>query len=741
MNKQLKEEILRVLTEAGGKAMNPKQIYAKGEFVLDLNAKDLLPALEQLASEKLLIQADKGRFMIPMPAHSYTGKIEITRAGAGYLVMDEGEDIFIEQHNTQHAMHNDIVEVVVNKGHGRKQMQGKVVRIISRAKTNFTGIFVQKGNLNFVVPDDKRLSKDIIIPANTIKGTVGRDMKVIAEITGWPKGSGNPEGRILQILGAAGENETEMNAIVSEFGFASDFTDAVKAEADTFGTKISADDLKDREDYRKILTFTIDPETAKDFDDALSWRILDNGNYEIGVHIADVSHYVKPNTEIDKEAYVRATSVYLVDRVIPMLPHNLSDNLCSLVPQQDRLTFAVLFEIDADFKVVKYRFAKSVIYSDVRFSYEQAQDILEMKSEFPVVKGIDTKDVLAKLNEMAKHYQKLRFDHGSIAFESVEYRFVLDEKGKPIGLTTKVRKDTHKLIEEFMLMANKTVAQYVYGNKEQKGPRRPFIYRTHDSPAESKLLDLKNFASKWGYKIQIENDNVVRKSINELSKAIEGKPEQGVLQQMSIRSMAKAIYTTDHPSHFGLAFDYYSHFTSPIRRYPDLIAHRLLFAYINGRTMQEEVGWTESKLIDAAKHCSNMEQKASEAERASIKYKQAEYMQDHVGEVFDAVITGVTDFGIFAEIIENKCEGMIRLNSLKDDQYDFDSVNMQVTGRFSFKKYKLGDTVKVLVKAASALSRTIDLQMVESGSGFPKQKRSGGVRNGFRIDPKKKNRR
>lgn len=533
-----------------------------------------------------------------------------------------------------------------------------------------------------------------------INGAQSND-KVLVEVIEWASGEKNPTAKVLDILGKAGENDAEIHSIMAEFGLPFEFPEKVEKESNKIDEGITPQEIKKRWDFRKVLTFTIDPEDAKDFDDALSFETLENGNYQIGVHIADVTHYVQPNTALDEEAFDRATSVYLVDRTIPMLPEKLSNGLCSLRPNEDKFTFAAVFEMDKTGVIKKEWFGKTIIHSDHRFSYEGAQEVLETG------KGVYAKE-LKILNDLAHKLRKARFDKGAVNFETTEVKFKLDEQGKPLAVIPKIRKDAHKLIEEFMLLANKQVATFVYSMKKGED-KNTFVYRTHDFPDPEKVAVFAQFAKQFGHKLHVEEKTISR-SLNKLMDEIEGKPEQTVLQSLAVRSMAKAKYTTDAKGHFGLAFEHYTHFTSPIRRYPDMMVHRLLQHYID---QGKSVGKKEFE--DKCLHSSEREKRAADAERASIKYKQVEFMSlMDKGTTYDGLISGVTEWGIFVEIIETKCEGMIRLADLDDDYYEFDEKNYCVVGRRRRKIYTLGDQVRVVVKKTDVDKRTIDLAFAKT---------------------------
>jgi ribonuclease R len=709
-NKSLVDKISRVFAEAGRKTLNPKQIAAKLGIESTQDINDLLRTLKQMVAQQMLEEVSPGRYVAALSYRFITGKIDMTQHGSAYVISDEGkDDIFIAPEYLNRALHGDTVKIQLLAVKPGAKLAGEVIEIIARAKTKFVGTVKLHYNYAFLIPDDKKMYADIFIPKEHINGAKD-GVKAVAEITDWHIAERNPFGKITEVLGKPGEHNTEMNAIIAEFGFASKFDESVEKAAAKIPEKISNKEIKSREDFRNTLTFTIDPEDAKDFDDALSYKALNNGNIEVGIHIADVSHYVKAGDIIDKEAYERGTSVYLVDRTIPMLPEKLSNVLCSLRPNEDKLTFSVIVELNSNAQVVRSRFAKTIIHSKRRFTYEEAQERIESGQG-------DLAQELITLNNLAIKMRERRFKNGAISFESNEVKFKLDENFKPVGVFLKVRKDAHKLIEEFMLLANRLVAEF--GSKKNKtGKAKTFIYRVHDHPNEEKLKLFKIFAARFGYKLETSNEKSIAASINHISAQVEGKPEQNIIQSQAIRTMAKAIYSTKKTGHFGLGFTHYTHFTSPIRRYPDLMVHRLLFEYMNGgKSVNQDV------FEEYCKKSSAMEVKAAEAERASIRYKQVEYMQDFVGHEFDAIISGITDWGIYAEMTMFKCEGMIRLADLDDDYYVYDEQNQWILGRYTHKKYQLGDTIKVLVLRTDIFKRQIDLAMVSNhkASAFKKQ--------------------
>lgn len=692
--------VLEVFQKSGQQLLNPKQVSAK----LKLNDADARDTISEILRDEVrkgtLREPERGRFQLKELKTFVTGKVDLTTDGSAFIITeDELEaDIYVAPRKLRNALHGDKVRVYVYaKQKGGRKKEGEIVEIIERAKMDFTGIVKLSDRFAFFVPDDRKMQHDIFIPLADLNGAKDNE-KAIAHISEWPEGAKNPIGKITHVLGKQGDNNAEMNAILADFGFPLAFPKAVEEDADAIPEAIPESEIAKRRDFRKILTFTIDPFDAKDFDDAISFQKLPNGNYEIGVHIADVSHYVLPDSPLDVEAYDRGTSVYLVDRVIPMLPERLSNGLCSLRPNEDKLCFSAVFELDEQANIHSEWFGRTVIHSDKRFAYEEAQELIEGKQA-------DFAKEILKLNELAYILRERKFKAGAISFESAEVKFKLDELGKPIGVYVKERKDAHKLIEDFMLLANRRVAEFIA--KKGKGKNKyTFVYRAHDSPKEEALLNFSQFAGKFGYKINTQSDKTIAFSLNALLEDVEGKKEQNVLTQLAIRSMAKAIYTTKKSSHYGLAFDYYTHFTSPIRRYPDVLVHRLLAHYLNDGTSANAEHYEKLCV-----HASAMEKRAADAERASVKYKQAEYLKDNVGSVFEGVISGVTEWGMYVEIIENKCEGMIRLRDISDDFYVLDEKNYCIIGQRKKRKYQLGDSVRIQVKKVDLSKRQIDFSL------------------------------
>lgn len=697
----LTQMIVGVLEKSPHKPLNYKQIAAQ----LHIDEADGRKAVQQIMAEQskksgLFNQVSQGKYILREIKAFVTGKIDMTADGSAFVVLDDEfeDDIYIAPRKLRQALHGDVVKVhAYEKKRGRKK-EGEVVEIIERARTEFTGIISVSPGFAFFIADDRKMLHDIFIPLDNLHGAAHGE-KVVVSIVNWPADSKNPVGTVKYVLGKKGENDTEMNAILADFGFPLEFPKGVEKEAEAIPGEIEAEEIQKRRDFRSVMTITIDPEDAKDFDDAISFQVLENGHYQVGVHIADVTHYVRPDSALDMEAYERGTSVYLVDRVIPMLPERLSNDLCSLRPHEDRLSFSAVFEMDEKGNIHQEWFGKTVIHSDRRFSYEEAQELIEGKQ------GEFSNEILT-LNRIAYALREKKFKHGAINFESTEVRFRLDEKGKPLGVYVRERKDAHKLIEDFMLLANRRVAEFI--GKQGKGKnKKTFVYRSHDAPNPENISAFAQFAARFGHKFSFKNDRDTARSLNNLMEHIEGSIEQNVLTSLAIRSMAKAIYTTQKTSHYGLAFDYYTHFTSPIRRYPDMMVHRLLEYYLQGGSNANQDHY--EKLCE---HSSQMEKKAADAERASVKYKQAEFLQDQIGTLYKGVITGVTEWGIYVEIQENKCEGMVRLRDLTDDFYALDEKNYAVRGQRKKKVYQLGDEVEIKIKKVDLSRRQIDFTMI-----------------------------
>ena len=697
-----REKILELLDSQPGKAFSTQQVIKKLGLKKREDIKEATLLLYELEDQEAIRQLNNGSFVSNQKNEAYTGIVDHVSSRFAYIKIggDKG-DIYVKGKDLGSAVDGDTVTVqVLSTRHGEHQ-EGKVTGVIRRNRNRYVGkIEVSKGYA-FVVPDHRKMHQDFFIYTENINGASTGD-KVIIEVTSWAEDDKKPEAKVIEVLGKAGENEAEIHSIMAEFGLPFRFGDVVEQESKKIDEGITDKEIRKRRDFRDVVTFTIDPVDAKDFDDALSFRKLENGNYEIGIHIADVTHYVKPNTALDSEAYDRATSVYLVDRTIPMLPERLSNELCSLRPNEDKLTFAAVFELDDKAKIQNEWFGRTIIHSDCRFSYEEAQTILEKGH------GI-LADELRTLNDFAKKLRKERFAKGAVNFETTEVKFKLDEKGRPLAVIPKIRKDAHKLIEEFMLLANKQVATFVYNYKKGK-EKNTFVYRIHDFPDPEKVKDFSLFARQFGHKMNVEEQSISR-SLNQLMEAIEGKPEQNILEQLAIRTMAKAKYSTEAKGHFGLAFQHYAHFTSPIRRYPDMMVHRLLQHYLD-----EGKPVSNAEYEEKCVHTSEREKRAADAERASIKYKQVEFMTYAENKVYEGLISGVTEWGLYVEIVETKCEGMIKLADLTDDFYEFDERSYRVVGRKKKKIYTLGDRVKVRVKKTDIDKRLIDLVFADTKS-------------------------
>ena len=694
-----KQVILSLLDAQPRQGLTLTQIIRKTGAKKKEDLKKIDRFIDSLLESGRIKQLANGSFI---PSRAIGGKDEEEFAGVvdhvssrfAYVNIGQEQDVYVKAKDLASAVHGDTVKITIfNTRHGQHR-EGKVVEVLKRNRTRFVGRMELSPNFGFVIPDFKKIHQDFFVYPENMMGARTND-KVVIEVLSWAEDDKKPEAKVVQVLGKAGENEAEIHSIMAEFDLPFKFPENVEQESLTIDEGITAREIKKRRDFREVTTFTIDPADAKDFDDALSFRKLENGNYEIGVHIADVTHYVKPNTGLEKEAFDRATSVYLVDRTIPMLPEKLSNGLCSLRPNEDKLTFAAVFEIDPKGKVHDQWFGRTIIHSDKRFSYEEAQEILES--------GLGAfAEELGILNDLAKKLRKERFAKGAVNFETTEVKFRLDEKGIPLAVIPKIRKDAHKLIEEFMLLANKYVATFIYEYKKGK-EKNTFVYRIHDFPDPDKVKDFALFAKQFGHRMNVEEASI-SKSLNKLMADIEGKPEQNVLEQLAIRTMAKAKYSTEPKGHFGLAFQHYSHFTSPIRRYPDMMAHRLLQHYLDDGNPVSR-GEYEERCI----HSSEREKRAADAERASIKYKQVEFMTYAEKKDYDGLISGVTEWGIYVEIIETKCEGMIRMADMTDDFYEFDEKNYRIIGRKTGKIFRLGDKISVRIKKTDIDRRLIDL--------------------------------
>lgn len=699
--KKLKNSIITILYGDPGKTVNYKQI-STWLGIKDMETRKLVNAvLQELHDDGYLEQIVRGKYKLKAKSGTVVGIVDLQSQGFAYVNSDEVErPILISSRNLNHSMAGDKVSVRLFAARKKHDLEGEIIEIIERAKTVFVGTVQTSRNFAFLIPAGK-VGFDIFIPLEKLNGAKN-GQKAIAEIVEWPPNARSPFGQIKEVLGDAGNNDTEMHAILAEFELPHKFPENVDRAAEKIPLEIPEDEIKKRRDMREVTTFTIDPHDAKDFDDALSLRKLKNGNWEVGVHIADVTHYVTPNTIIEDEAQSRATSVYLVDRVVPMLPERLSNGVCSLRPNEDKLCFSAIFELNENADLVKEWFGKTVIHSKRRFAYEEAQQVIETGEG-------DLASEILTLNQLANSLRDKRFKEGSIAFERVEIKFEIDEKGKPVSVYFKEAKESNKLIEEFMLLANKRVAEFVGKKGENKTPKT-FVYRIHDKPDPDKLSTFNTFIQRFGYGIQLTTSRAISSSLNNLLNNVKGKKEQNLVETLAIRTMAKAAYSTRNIGHYGLSFEYYSHFTSPIRRYPDMMVHRLLEKYLaGGRSANEQ------KYEELCKHSSDMETRAANAERASIKYKQVEFMQDHIGQIYPGVISGVTDWGIFVEL-ENKIEGMIPIRELDDDFYIFDEKNYSLVGRHSHKTYQLGDELKVKIWRTNLEKKQLDFQLVSKGN-------------------------
>ncbi|MBF0694126.1 MAG: ribonuclease R [Flavobacterium sp.] len=714
--KDFSGKILKILSKNANKPYNYKQIAAKLELDDTKSRNEIIKDLKLLASKGKIIEAEPGKYLVKAASQDYyEGRIDMTSRKTAYFICEDfAEDVFIPTNNLNHALDGDTVKVYVYNRRSGKRPEGEVIEIIERKKTEFVGVIDIQKNFAFVTTANVKMYTDIFIPKDKI-GEAQQGDVVVVKIEDWPKKADSPFGSVINVLGKPGEHDTEMHAILAEYGLPYEFPPEVEEYAQKIDTSIQESEIANRRDMRDTLTFTIDPRDAKDFDDALSFKKLDNGNFEIGIHIADVSYYLQEGTILDDEAYQRATSVYLVDRVVPMLPEVLSNFACSLRPHEEKYTFSAVFEISPQAQVTNQWFGRTVTYSDQRFSYEEAQHIIETQGNMiPAdisITGSDYEvpdhivEATLKLDELAKIFRRNRLKNGAISFDKVEVKFHLNERDEPTGVYFKESKDSNHLIEEFMLLANRKVAEYI--GKQKK----TFVYRIHDEPNEDKLIGLQSVIAKFGYKIDLRSKKDISKSLNSLLSDVQGKKEQNLVDTLAIRTMSKAKYSTDNIGHYGLAFDYYSHFTSPIRRYPDVMVHRLLQYYLDGgKSVSEDVYEAKSE------HSSNMEALATNAERDSIKYMQVKYMQDHQEEEFLGVISGVTEWGIYVEIVSNKCEGMCRIREIKDDYYTFDEKQYALVGEISKNILQLGDEVFVKVKNADLVKKQLDFHFIRKNS-------------------------
>ena len=701
---RLRAQVDEYISKQGNNTFNYKQVAHAIDATTPINQRAVALYLAELAFDGDILETAPGRYKAPTRSSYATGTFIRRSNGKNSVIIDDDDEaIFVAERNSMHALNGDRVSVTIAARRRGAEPEAEVVEIIERKPQVFIGTLKVDKHFAYLLTDSKYLASDIFIPKSKLKGGETGD-KAVVRITEWTDDTKNPKGEVVDILGKKGENDAEINAIMAEFGLPYIYPESVDKAAQKIDAGITPEVVAQRLDMRDVTTFTIDPKDAKDFDDALSIRRLKDGKWEIGVHIADVTHYVKPDTIIDKEAQKRATSVYLVDRVVPMLPEHLSNGICSLRPDEDKLTFSCIFKMDDNGKVLDSNITRTVTRSNRRFTYEEAQEVIETG------KG-DYAEELTTLDRLAKILRKERYEEGSVEFDRLEVRFDIDENGHPTGVYFKESKDANKLIEEFMLLANKTVAQAI-GMPQGKKKPKAFVYRVHDMPDPGKLSDLSTLSRTFGYKVKSSGSpREVNKSINRMLADVKGKGEENFLSTLAIRSMAKAIYTTTNIGHYGLGFDYYTHFTSPIRRYPDMMVHRLLEKYLaGGRTVNAE------KLEMLCKHSSDMEQLAANAERASIKYKQVEYMNDHLGEEYEGVISGVTEWGLYVEINENKCEGLVPVRDLADDFYDLDEKNYCLVGRRHNHRYRLGDNIKVRVARANLDKKQLDFAIVDENA-------------------------
>lgn len=699
-------QVLNFFNENSTKPFNYKQVSAALGLKKSVMKERVVDAMFDLEAAGKIQRISAGKYKANMRRQTVTGVLDRESvAKKTYLIPDDGgERVWIAERSMGCALNGDRVEVVLFPRRKGREQEGEVVNVLERKKTEFVGILEVKPTFAFLNIDKKLLTHDMFIPLDKLNG--GKDgQRCVGRIVEWVSKEKNPIGEIVTVLGDVGNNDAEMHAILAEFGLPYSYPQEVEDAANEISDKIDDEEIARRIDMRDVVTFTIDPRDAKDFDDALSIRKLETGLWEIGVHIADVTHYVTPDSIIDKEAYKRATSVYLVDRTVPMLPERLCNNICSLRPNEDKLAYSVIFHIDEFAEVKDYKICRTVINSNRRFTYEEAQQIIETSEG-------DYAQEMMKLNELAQILRTKRFAKGAIAFDRVEVRFEIDEKGKPLSVYFKEAKEANMLIEEFMLLANKTVAAHIGKPKAVKGAKakaKTFVYRVHDVPNPDKLENFSAFIKRFGYKLKTTGKSeVVSAAINNLLDQVTGKREQNLIETLAIRSMAKATYTTENIGHYGLAFDYYTHFTSPIRRYPDMMVHRLLTRYL----FEEGHSVNKNEYEEYCEHSSDMEQLAASAERASIKYKQVEYMSERLGQVYDGVISGVTDWGIYVELNENKCEGMIPVRCLDDDYYEFDEKNYCIVGRYTGKRYQLGDELTVKIAKADLVKKQLDFVLV-----------------------------
>jgi ribonuclease R len=697
----LADQIIKALSNVPDEGINYRKLARKLNLT-DSFAMDMVSdTLKELTEQGRVQEVSRGKYRVKAVRGHITGVVDLTRMGYGFITTDEmDEDVFVTAKNLNTALHGDTVKVWLFAKRKGARPEGEVVEIIERWRTSFVGTVEIMPNFAFLIPDNKNMPFDLFIPSSKLNGAL-QGQKAVAKVIDWESKSKNPVAEIINVLGYPGLHETEMHAILAEFELPYHFTEEVEKAAEKIPGEITEEEIKLRRDFRNVPTFTIDPADAKDFDDALSLKKLDNGNWEVGVHIADVTHYVKMDSLVEEEAKQRATSIYLVDRVVPMLPERLSNHICSLNPSEDKLTYSAVFELTEKLEIISEWFGRTIINSDKRFSYNEAQMVIDTGEG-------DMKEQMLVLHDLAQKLRKMRFATGAFNFEKIEIRFDLDDAGKPVGIKFRDMGTANQLVEEFMLLANKRVAEYV--GKKLKG--RTFVYRIHDKPDPEKISNFSHFITRFGYKFMEDEKVPLPKAMNKLLTSVAGKKEQNIIETLALRAMAKAVYSTDNIGHYGLSFKYYTHFTSPIRRYPDMMVHRLLSMYL-----AEDQPANKEKFQKMCDHSSKMERLAAEAERASVKYKQVEYMSDKTGKEFEGVISGVTEWGIYVEIIENQCEGMIHIRELADDFYEYDEENYCLKGRSSGKIFTLGDRVTIEVVKADLQKKQLDYRLVSNGEG------------------------